>query len=219
MTTDADNPANGEKPTEAAQDERSAVAAKDEEPTEADKLAKEMLEKAVKWLDDANNNISGWETLRTEAKTAAPGASGDDEDDDEDDDDEDDRKPLRYKADVWSRMAGVGLGASRQIHQAAAEELTRIQKKFFVTGIHVDGLDKGAQKAFVSVKLKRNIPTGCRVWWKVAGDPEVTPMDRVQWTKVEIDASELPFGDTTIEVLVGKVSRNTKDRAGPWRNI
>jgi hypothetical protein len=115
-------------------------------------------------------------------------------------------------------MAGVGLGASRQIHQAAAEELTRIQQKFFVTGIHVDELDKETKKAVVSVKLKRNIPTSCRVWWKVAGNPEVTPMDHAQWTKVEIDASELPFGDTTIEVLVGKVPRNTKDRVDPWRN-
>jgi hypothetical protein len=214
MTTDADKPANGEKPTEAAQEERSAVAAKDEEPTEAAKLAREMLEKAVKWLDDANGDISDWETLRTKAKAAAPGASGGDEDDDEDD-----RKPLRYKADVWSRMAGVGLGASRQIHQAAAEELTRIQQKFFVAGIQVDRLDKEAQTAVVSVKLKQAIPNGYQVWWKVAGDPVVTPIEKTQWTQVEINASELPFGDTTIEVLVGKVPRNTKDRAGPWRYI
>jgi hypothetical protein len=222
MTAEGDKSNADENVVEAAE------VATDEKPTEADRLANDMLEQAVHWLNDANDHISQWENVRREAKRAGTGASGDDDDDGDDDGDDgdDERKLLRYKAGVWSHMASVGLGAGRQIQQAAAEELTNIQEKFFVKGIDVEP-NKDTKKATASVERKRSIPAGYRFWWKVTGDPEVTPIDKDQYTSVEITStSKLPV-DTTVEVLVGKVIKHgngkgkekEKENVDPWRNI
>jgi hypothetical protein len=192
-------------------------------PTKADKLANEMnemLEKAVQWLDSANGAVDHWKNVQSETEKVAKGASGIN--------DAEERKLWEYKADVGSRMTGVGLTASRQIQRAAAEELTRIQEEFFVEDVKVDAPDKVTGVAIGRVITKRPIPKNYRFWWK-AGSAEVRPKDSAtsstgtgtsstgnQWTSVEIDANELPFGDTTVEVLIGKVG---KDDVDPWLHI
>jgi hypothetical protein len=205
-------------------------------PTKADKLANEMnemLEKAVQWLDGANGAVDHWKNVQSETEKVAKGASGIN--------DAEERKLWEYKADVGSRMTGVGLTATRQIQRAAAEELTRIQEEFFVEDVKVDAPDKVTGVAIGRVITKRPIPKNYRFWWK-AGSAEVRPKDPAtsstgtgtgtsstgtgtgtgtsstgnQWTSVEIDANELPFGDTTVEVLIGKVG---KDDVNPWLHI
>jgi hypothetical protein len=171
--------------------------------------ADNMLTTAVQWLDDANNAIVHWEKVQNEAKEAAAGPSGTVG--------EEERKLWEDKADIWSRMTGIGLAASRQIQRAAAEELSRLQNEFFVEDVKVGAPSKATGKVIAEVKLKRAIPHNHQFWWK-AGGADVRPRD-AEWKSVEIDANELPFGDTTVEVLVGKLGKDPKDKINPWLHI
>ena len=115
--------------------------------------ANSMLTEVVQWLFDANSQIDVWKGVQTAAKNAAKMA-------DSAAVTPDDRKLWEYEADVSSRMTGVGLTASREIQRAAAEELTRIQKKFFVKDVEVDKPDdNGKAEARVILKDRNPSPT------------------------------------------------------------
>jgi hypothetical protein len=179
--------------------------------------ANKLLKKAVEWLDDANDRIDHWKKVREDANMARKEAK--------DASDPEERKIWEYRADADDHMADLGLPASREIQRAAAEALSGIQQEFYVKDVVVEEPTPPSITATASVELRpgATIPNGYLFWWK-AGDVELDPNDThwvkaadattpPQWVTVAIDTSKLPFGDTNVEVLLGKVSKD------PWKHI
>jgi hypothetical protein len=166
---------------------------------EADRLA-DMLERAVSWVDSANEDVKRWENVRKAARKDIPRAS--------DVEDAEERKFWAYKADAESHMADVGTTASREIQTAAMEELGRLQREFFVTEIEVsEPNDDGSATATAILRPGRKIPNGYQFYWRAGGaDVMAEHLDDDEWKSVIINANELPTGDTTVEAILGKTT-------------